>query len=177
MEPNTTTTPEGQAPTAPERPTPSDAASLLARAAKLEETAASLRRAEEVRADEDIRLGYGRESSIADAATLFETEAARLRRSALPIALGDKVMVCDRNMRSPGSRGFGGERPRICTRVGNNLVYLDGETRPSRAYKLSDGYVNDDYRHTNIVKADLRRIRRDLAPKPKAPRPTSKSSK
>lgn len=172
MEPNTTTDTEGRAPTAPERPTPSDAASLLARAAKLEETAAILRRAEEVRADEDIRLGYGRESSIADAAALFEGKAATLRRGALPIALGDEVMVYDRNMQSPGSREFGGERPRTVTKVGNNLVYLDGETRPSRAYKLSDGYVNDDYRHTYIVGADLHRIRRDLAPKPKASKAT-----
>lgn len=177
MEPNTTTAPEGQATTAPERPTPSDAASLLARAAKLEETAASLRRAEEVREDEDIRLGYGRESSIADAATLFESEAVLLRRSALPIALGDEVMVYDRNMRSPDSRYPGGTEPKTITKVGTNLVYLNGETKPGRAYNLSDGYVNNDYRHGHITKADLHRIQRDLAPKPKAPRPTSKSSK
>lgn len=151
-------------PRAPERAVPLDAEELLSRAVRLEEAVAALRIAEDIRASERISLGYGRESSLIDALDLLKSKSENLRRMMLPVALGDEVLVYDRN----AGRGRGETQPKIVTKVGRGLVYLNGETRPSRAFKLSDGYLNDDYHHEHIVSADMHRIRRDIAPKPRA---------
>lgn len=143
-----------------------DAADLRARAARLDEAVAALRRAEEIRAAEGLSLGYGREAVLVEAADTLRARAEELRQSAPSLALGDPVTVRGQywgpNARTPGTRAF------PVTKVGRTLVYLNGETRAAGAYRLADGRVNDEYGRQSIVASDLHRIRRDLAPKSRA---------
>jgi hypothetical protein len=146
--------------------TPHDAADLLAKAENLDRAARHLREAEKIRAAEKCSLGYGGEGAIDRIAERVEAAAETARRSALPIAVGDLARVKDENR-----RGAEGLLELGVVRVGPKRVYLqDGRWAP-QAYELETG-VEIGHGHRCIVEADLHRIRRDLAPKPKAPKAT-----
>jgi hypothetical protein len=68
-------------------------------------------------------------------------------------------------------RGAAGLLDLGVVRVGPKRVYLQELPWPAQAYELETG-VEIGYGHRHIIEADLHRIRRDLAPKPKASKAT-----
>lgn len=142
---------------------PHDAAVLVAKAERMEEAAAACRRAEELRAGDDVTLGYGgANDQLVRAALTFDAHAQRLRRSALPIAIGDPVLVHIDNA--------AGLHPHRVVAVGTKRVQLQtGHQRPT-FYSLETGCAQDGFGTTWIIEADLHRIRRDLLRKTKTTR-------
>lgn len=90
------------------------------------------------------------------AVTHAEQVVASARRRALPIALGDEVIVRDVNAHRRGTRTY-----RV-TGVGRTLVKINDGGPRDGAFRLDDGVENDGYGHRVIIPDDLARIKRDL---------------